>query len=94
MNQAARIDDADPAQLVRMLEDALRWLNEEWFDPWLSDEARRDLALDLDVDEHQQVQCLGTSYLQERLDEVVDLVHEMTRELDACLQETGDAAAR
>lgn len=91
---AADIEDADPAQLVRMLEDALGWLKEEWFNPWLSDEAHRDLALDLDVDDRQQVQRLGTPYLEERLDEVTHLVREMAGELlDAPPTEAKDAAA-
>lgn len=95
MNPAARIEDADPAQLVRLLEDALRWLKEEWFEPWLSDEAHRDLALDLDVGEREQLQRLGTPYLEERLEEITDLVREMTRELlDATPTEAEDAAAR
>ena len=94
MNPAARIEDADPAQLVRLLEAALRWLQEEWFEPWLTDEAHRDLVGDLDVDDRRQVQHLGTPYLQERLEEVTDLVREMARDLVAFRGEPGDAVAR
>lgn len=94
MNLHARIKDADPRQLARLLEDALRWLNEEWFSAWLDDEAADDLAADLDVDTRRQLQRLGTPYLKERLDEVAKLVRDMTRGLDACLKHPGEAAAR
>lgn len=94
MNPAARIEDADPAQLVLMLEAAVRWLQEEWFEPWLTDELHRDLVGDLDVDDRRQVQHLGTPYLQERLEQVAGLVREMTSGLEACRGKAGDAAAR
>jgi hypothetical protein len=94
MNVHARIEDADPRQLGRLLEDALRWLNEEWFSVWLDDVAADDLAADLDVDARRQLQRLGTPYLKERLDEVAKLVRDMTRDLDACLEHPGEAAAR
>lgn len=94
MNIHARIEDANPEQLGRLLEDALRWLNEEWFSAWLDDEAADDTAADLDVDERRQLQRLGTPYLKKRLDEVAKLVRDMTRDLDARLEHPGEAAAR
>lgn len=94
MSVYARIEDADPRQLGRLLEDALRWLNEEWFSPWLADRAPADLAADLDVDARVQLQRLGTPYLKKRLDEVAKLVRDMTRDLDARLEHPGEAAAR
>lgn len=93
MNAIERIEHAGPDGLVGLLYSAVRWLHEEWFDPWLDDPRVAMDEVGCDVD-GGPLHHLGTLYLGECLDDLAEMVDDVAHGLASPVSDAQDAAAQ